>query len=53
MEIIAVIAYLQRLGSDIHKMEIEEKDSESTVGEETNVEPVEAPGNSDTLNLNK
>ena len=53
MEIIAVIAYLQRLGSDIHKMEIEEKDSESTVGEETNVEPVEAPENSDTLNLNK
>ena len=49
MEVIALIAYLQRLGSDIHKMKDVEKD-EPAEPEVIEVEPVEAEEESDTLN---
>lgn len=56
MEIIALIAYLNRLGSDIHKNKVVEEASDSTnVSVETNVEPVDTlmNVNVDTLKTNQ
>lgn len=48
MEIIALIAYLQRLGSDIHKSKQETKEKEDI--ELNNDEPVDISSDNDTLN---
>ena len=51
MEIIAVIAYLQRLGSDIHKVKDKASETDTKLTETIEVEPVDISNDNDTLNL--
>ncbi|MBD3637333.1 MAG: cytochrome-c oxidase, cbb3-type subunit I [Crocinitomicaceae bacterium] len=54
MEIIALIAYLQRLGSDIHKLKEDEQSVNSETSQDTLVnEPNVNPTGEDSLNTNQ